>query len=142
MQAADTATAQTLSYTPAQTGNKVRSLLTSNATCVNPATVTSNTLIFTVKTVTAINSVPGSNYGIRYYPNPVNTVLIIDSLKLSDKWQTLEIKSMDGKSVIPNINIVNRTTTFVNVQRLPGGLYIAVLRRKNGSPAYLKFIRQ
>ena len=136
------ATSSTLNYTPSQTGNKVRCQLTSNANCASPITVTSNILTFTVNTVTAINPVPGSNYGIRYYPSPVNTVLFIDSLKLSDKWQTLEIKSMDGRSVISIINIVNRTTTFVNVDRLPGGLYIAVLRRKNGIPAYLKFIRQ
>jgi hypothetical protein len=136
------ATTSTLNYTPFQTGDKVRSRLTSNANCASPITVTSNILTFTVNTVTAINPVPGSNYGIRYYPSPVNTVLFIDSLKLSDKWQTLEIKSIDGKSIIPIINIANRTTTFVNVERLPAGQYIAVLRRKNGIPAYLKFIKQ
>jgi hypothetical protein len=135
-------TTSSISYSPAQTGNKLRCIITSNANCASPATVTSNTLTFTVNTVTAINPVNGSNYGIRYYPNPVNTVLFIDSLKLLDKWQTLEIKSIDGKSVIPIISIVNRTTTFVNVDRLPGGLYIAVLRRKNGIPAYLKFVKQ
>jgi hypothetical protein len=49
---------------------------------------------------------------------------------------------MDGKMIIPIINVANRTTTSVNVKRLPAGQYIAVLRRKNGIPAYLKFIKQ
>ena len=136
------ATASTLNYTPVQTGNKIRCVLTSNAPCPTPATVNSNVLIFTVNPVTAINPVSATSFGIRYYPNPVNSTLYIDSLKVSDKWQTLEIKSIDGKSVIPIINIANRTTIFVNVDRLPGGLYIAVLRRKLGIPAYLKFVRQ
>ncbi len=133
----------TLVYNPISTGNKVRCNMISSANClINSTTVFSNVLVFTVNTVTAINPVNGSNYGIRYYPNPVNTVLFIDSLKLSDKWQTLEIKSIDGKSVVPVISIANRTTTSVNVGRLPGCLYIAVLRKKNGIPAYLKFIKQ
>jgi hypothetical protein len=136
------AIASTLNYTPVQTGDKARCLLSSNANCATPATATSNALIFTVNTATAINPVPGSNYGIRYYPSPVKTVLFIDSLKLTDKWQTLEIKSMDGRSVLPLINIVNRISTTVNVERLPAGQYVAVLRRKNGIPAYLKFVKQ
>ena len=136
------ATASTLSYTPVQTGNKVRCVLTSNANCVIPAAATSNVLTFIVNPVTAINPVPANSFGIRYYPNSVNYTLYIDSLKLSDKWQTIEITGMDGKAVIPIISIVNRTTASVNVGRLPGGLYIAVLRRKNGIPVYLKFIRQ
>ena len=132
----------TLIYIPPHTGAKVRCVLNSNATCAIPSFAYSNTLVFTVTPVTAINSVPGSDYGIRYFPNPVNKTLYIDSLKLSDKWQTLDITSLDGKMILTGINIANRTVVSVDVNLLPAGIYIAVLRNRSFKTAYLKFVKQ
>jgi len=135
------ATATTLNYTPAQTGDKLRCVLTSNATCVTSNTATSNALAFIVNTVTAVDPVPGINYGIIYYPNPASSTLYIDSLRIADKWQTLQIVSMDGKQIMNAISLANQKKKEINVERLLPGQYIAVLRRKSGAPAYLKFIK-
>lgn len=132
----------TLIYTPPHTGAKVRCVLTSNATCAIPNFAFSNTLIFTINPVTAINPVPGTDYGINFFPNPVNKTLYIDSLKVSDKWQTIDITALDGKRVLNGINIANRTVVSVDVNLLPAGIYVAVLRNRNNKTAYLKFVKQ
>jgi hypothetical protein len=130
-----------LTYTPVLTGDKIRCQLVSNANCANPVTVMSNALAFTVNTVTAVTPVPGSSYGIVYYPNPSTGILFIDSLRLSDKWQTLQVMSMDGKQVMGAISLMNQTKKQINVERLIAGHYILILKRKSGTPAYLKFIK-
>jgi hypothetical protein len=130
-----TATTATLSYTPVETGNKIRCLLTSDASCVNPGIISSNVLVFDV--TGGRNSVET----IRYYPNPVTSILIIDSLKLSDSWRTLEIRSLDGKNMINLRSITNLTRAEVNMERFPPGQYVAVLKRENGTSAFLKFIK-
>jgi hypothetical protein len=134
------ATSASINYSPTQTGNKLRSILTSNAACALPVTATSNGLIFTVNPVTAIPPVAATNYGIRYFPNPVHDILIIDSLKLNDKWQLLYIYDLNGRR-IKNYNIGNRTSISLNTTMLAAGQYVAVLRKKTGIPVYLKFIK-
>ena len=135
------ASSASINYSPSQTGNKLRCVLTSNAVCASPAAVTSNALAFTVYPVTAIPPVAATNYGIRYFPNPVHDILFIDSLKLSDRWQTLDVFLMDGKKQISQFNISNRRSVNLDVSGLPSGQLIAVLRKKNGAPVYLKFIK-
>jgi hypothetical protein len=135
------ATSSSLSFKPSATGDKIRCLLTSNENCAGTAPVNSNTLVFTVNTITAINPVPGSNNVIRYYPNPASTTLTIDSLKIADQWQTLDIISTNGKNNLPSLTISNQTKVAVNIMQLSPGYYIAVLRRKQGAPVYLRFIK-
>ena len=129
------ANAATLNYIPAITGNKIRCLITSNAICASPVTMSSNILIFTV---TAGRS---TSEGIRYYPNPVNSILIIDSLKLADNWQTVEITSLDGKSILSSNSIANSIRVEINVEHFPAGQYVAILRKITGATAFLKFIK-
>jgi len=131
----------TINYTPGLTGDKIRCQLNSTASCPLPATATSNALVFTVNTITAIDPAPAANFGIIYYPNPAATELTIDSLKITDKWQTLAITSVDGKQQLVMMNISNRTRLTVDVQRLAKGYYIAVLQRKQGGAAYLRFLK-
>ncbi|HEX6171870.1 MAG TPA: hypothetical protein VFZ33_19440 [Chitinophagaceae bacterium] len=131
----------TINYSPAQSGNKLRCILTSNVVCASPAAVTSNALAFTVYPVTAIAPVAASNYGIRCFPNPAYDNLFIDSLNLADKWQKLDLFSNDGKKLITTLNITGRRSVTLNVSRLPAGQFIAILRRKSGAPVYLKFIK-
>ena len=105
-------------------------------------TVTSNVLVFTVTTVTSVNPVAAINYGIKAYPNPVSSLLVIDSLRLSDQWQTLEIISIDGRQKLFAEKINGQTSLSINVERLPGGYYVAILTNKQGRKAYLNFIKQ
>ena len=129
-------------YTPAATGDKVRCILTSNASCATTNTVTSNVLIFTVNTVTSVNPVAAINYGIKAYPNPAITLLIIDSLKLSDRWETVEITSIDGRQKLFSRKVNGQTRLSIDIQKLPAGYYVAILTRKQGMKAYLNFIKQ
>ena len=135
------ATSSILIYSPAQTGNKVRCIMTSSANCASPAIVTSNSLTFTVNAITAINPVPATNFGIKYYPNPVNNEFTIDNLKLIDKWQTIELFSITGNKIITSKNISGQSKVLLNVESFPNGQYIAVLKSKSEKSAYLKFIK-
>lgn len=131
-----------INYFPAQTGDKLRLVLASSMFCATPSNLISNTLVFTVSTVTSIDPTPSNVFGIRYFPNPASQILYIDSIKLSDRWQTLQVVDIFGKLLFPEINISNRTIVPINLSKISSGTYVAILRRKNGSSAYIKFIKQ
>jgi endonuclease I len=129
-------------YNPAATGNKIRCRLTSNAAgCVNTTPVFSNVLTFTVSTATAINPVSGTNYGIVLAPNPVRNTINLSGLKTTDKWQTAEIITIEGKAKVSIKNIVNRANVSIDVHQLPSGMYILVLKRTTGANAFVKFVK-
>lgn len=136
------ATSATINYTPARTGIKIRCLLTSSTGCSVPATVISNTKTFTVNTVTAVTPINALQTGIRYYPNPVEETLYIDSLKITDRWVSLQILSVNGSKPSMPVDIFNRTTLQLPVGHLTPGYYIAVLRRKAGPAVYIRFLKQ
>lgn len=92
--------------------------------------------------ITAILPVPANDMDIHAYPNPVTTTLIIDSLKLSDHWQSLEIIATDGKQSIKPISIKNHTKVLLPVNSLKNGLYMAILKRTTGAPVLIRFIKQ
>jgi photosystem II stability/assembly factor-like uncharacterized protein len=128
-----------IAYSPIATGDKIRCLLTSNEPCVNMSSVMSNAITFMVNIPTAINPVELAS-GIRLYPNPVTSALIVDSLRLSDTWTTLEISNMSGGVMVTQI-ISNQTRVEVSVEKLSKGMYVAILRRKNGEAFYYKFVK-
>jgi len=101
----------------------------------------SNVLVFTVNVATAVNPVAAANYNIKYFPNPVQATLFIDSLKLSDKWQTVEIISMEGRQKLIVKHISNQTSIAIRTNQLSSGSYIVILRRKGGERAFFKFIK-
>ena len=67
--------------------------------------------------------------------------MIIDSLKASDGWVSLEITRLDGKEKSVTANIENQTRVSINVGNLASGLYVAVLKKKNGEKLFIKFIK-
>ena len=135
------ATSPQISYTPAASGDKLRCQLSSSANCPSPPVVTSNGLSFTVNLTTAINPVPANNYGIRIYPNPVNATFTIDSLKLSDRWKSLDIISADGKNKLLTRNIADLQKIVCNVKQLPAGFYLVLLQNNSNKTVYLKIIK-
>jgi len=135
------ATASSIIYSPAATGDKLRCLFTSNAECFSPAVVNSNSLVFTVNLVTALPFQPGNSYGIRHYPNPATETLIIDSLKLSDNWQTADIYSIDGKKKRIPVSLSGRKDVMVDISSFSPGTYIIVLSGKKRKSLFLKFIK-
>lgn len=92
--------------------------------------------------LTAIDPVASPGVNIHIYPNPVTSVFIIDSLKLVDKWQTVEILGADGRKAFEPLNIFNRTRVVLNVEGLRPGLYFVILRKKNGAAALGRFVKQ
>jgi photosystem II stability/assembly factor-like uncharacterized protein len=133
------ATADTLSYTPVLSGAKVRCRLTSNAPCAGANPVTSTAVM--INLVTGINPVPAGNYGVLLAPNPVSSLFRIDKLKLSDKWETLDVVGFDGKLRLITKNIRNQTQVTVDASRLSKGAFAVILRRKNGEAVYFKIIK-
>jgi len=127
-------------YTPGKSGDKVRCILRSTAACALPRTVYSNSLVFVVSVVTAVNPLPVNSYQIHLFPNPSSGMLNIDSLRLSDDWQTLEIFSLSGQRQVA-ISLSGLTEKAVDVSSLPAGLYLAILKRKSSQPVYYKFVK-
>ncbi|MBO9633018.1 MAG: VCBS repeat-containing protein [Chitinophagaceae bacterium] len=138
--AVNSGTDATLTYLPPVNAGKIRCRLISNANCVNTAIVFSSPLEYIVNIPTAIAPIPANNYNLRVSPNPVHNFLIIDTFKISDNWQTIEIIDVNGKQVLLQ-NIQNQSRVRVQTDGLSQGMFIAVLRRKNGAGAYLRFLK-
>ena len=134
------ATQGSLSYSPTLTGNKLRCRLTSNANCANPTVVFSPPITFTVNVSTGVGQIP-AELGILIFPNPVSSKLIIDKLKLSDKWQTATISSIEGKRKLITHSLNNQSTVEIDVKKLPAGIYILSLDKKSGTGVKQKFIK-
>lgn len=132
----------TYNYIAGATGDKVRCLLTSNENCASPSQVYSNWLQFVVSPVTGINPVNGNNFGIHIYPNPTESIVIVDSLKLVEKWSTYRVVGMNGTKVISETTINNRTSFSIDATKFPAGYYIVIIERKKGGPVFLKFLKQ
>jgi len=131
-----------ISYTPGAVGIKIRCLLYTSADCPLQNPITSNTLTFTTSPITAINPVPGSSFGIRNYPNPVQNILYIDSLKISDHWNKLVIISSSGSVIGIPVSINGRTSVTLNLTSLSSGYYLLKLKRSSGPEAIIRFIKQ
>lgn len=135
------AVGQTITYTPAKTGDKIRCNLISNDTCATRPDAVSNVLTFTVNIPTSVGPVPAIQFGIRFFPNPATDIVILDSIKRSDGWQTLSLLNAGGFKLFDIPDIRNQTQVRVNVQALRAGVYMIVLRRRSGEPAYIRFVK-
>lgn len=133
------ATGSTINYIPVSTGDKLRVLITSSMNCATPVPAASNALSFTVNTITAVDPTPASEAGVIYYPNPTTGTLYIDSLKLSDRWETFVITTLDGRNALGAIDVKNKKQISINLSRLPAGMYIGVLNGRNKARVFLRF---
>jgi hypothetical protein len=96
-------------------------------------------LTFTLTTATGIQPVSLTN--VRVYPNPVTSILYIDSLDVKDQWQSAIVTTIDGKQNIVVVNLTNKQNAEVNVMMLPAGVYLATLRKRNGESFVMRFIK-
>jgi hypothetical protein len=128
-------------YKPAASGDKIRCVITVSGTCVAVNVANSPGLSFIVNKITAIDPVPAAEYGLRYYPNPVQSTLVIDRLRLADRWQQLEVTGTDGKQIFTHMDISYHTRVEVPAAELKPGMYVATLHSANGKAVYLKFIK-
>jgi FG-GAP-like repeat/IPT/TIG domain/FG-GAP repeat len=84
---------------------------------------------------------PSDSSAIRAYPNPANTVFIIDSLNLADGWSTVEIIDAQSGRRISITSIEGRTLVVLDVGSLSKGIYLAILRRNTGGNITIKFLK-
>lgn len=136
-----TATGSSISYKPQATNDKLRCIYTSNTECAQGYQAVSNTLQFTVTIGTAVDPLSANSHTIKLYPNPVKEILIADSLRITDNWQTIEIIAVDGKQIMAPVSIKNQTKVFITTASFQNGMYTAILRRKHGPPVMIKFIK-
>jgi hypothetical protein len=133
------ATNSSLQYVPKHSGDKVKVVLTSNAACTSPNIVESNPLVFTVTVVTGVSS-PTTQL-VRVFPNPAHSVLVINQLQAYDQWQSAEILSMEGVSVINPINLHSQISVSIPIQSISSGTYMLMLKNRKGLVIYFKFIK-
>ncbi len=133
------ATSGTISYIPSKSGDKIRCRLTSSDACASPSIVYSAAAVFDVVTAVVNPSVPGAGEVV-LFPNPANNQITVDSLKYTDHWETLEIVEPAG-SVVKRVDIRNTRKATINIEGLRNGMYMIVLRRKNGLPLIFKVIK-
>jgi predicted outer membrane repeat protein len=133
---APSATMATLSYLPPAAGASVRCILTSSLECVDERTVTSVPLDLR----TAI-STSDSAASFRYYPNPVPSILTIDSLQPAAGWYAAEVTGIDGTRPLLTIPIAGLTRATIDIATLPKGIYIVVLLRTTGANKYFKVLK-
>ncbi len=131
-----------LNYQPMATGDKLRVILNSSVSCAGPRRLVSNTLSFVVnKKVTAIDPDPAAAMGIRFYPNPVDQVLYLQGLKLSDQWRTLTLTNMNGIKVMRDHSLTGLTKLQVAVGQLAAGMYTGTLISQGGKVVYFRWIK-
>lgn len=133
------ANAASFNYAPHATGDMLRCIISTTTNC-GYASVIQKDLTFKINAVTGIVE-PADAYGITSWPNPVNTYMVIEGLRYSDQWQTMEITNLEGRQKILTKNIAGQTKVTLNTGQLKAGLYIALLRKKNGETVYIKFLK-
>ncbi len=79
-------------------------------------------------------------FGIYLYPNPNNGILNIDSIRISQKWQTLDIIDAQGKFVL-TFDIKNRSSVSLDISMLKAGTYFAQLKKIDGVYYTVEFIK-
>jgi hypothetical protein len=132
----DAASDSIITYLPNRTGDKIRCILKGDAACSYRGPILSNELSFILKPVGNDSAV-----NIRLFPNPVHTLLHIDSLSLSDRWKNLNIISLNGSQKLITANLSMLTEISIDVSSLLPGYYIAVLQNEEGRKLFIKFIK-
>jgi hypothetical protein len=92
--------------------------------------------------ITSINPfLSTNNLDLKLYPNPVENILKIDSLKIEEEWLDLKIINLLGANTNFEVNLQNKNAVTLNISTLKSGLYFALLRRKNGKTTQIKFLK-
>jgi hypothetical protein len=74
-------------------------------------------------------------------PNPVSDVMVMDQIKLTENWTTLEILDGNGAPRMPAIPVTGMTTVTVNTSKLGNGIYFAVLRGAGNKSLTVRFVK-
>jgi hypothetical protein len=117
-------------------GMQVYVKMTSDAACASPQFVNSS-----VSTVNCDLSTISESETIHVYPNPTSGLLVIDSLNLSDHWETLEVINIENGQLITTVNIRNQPRIILHLEYLAPGIYLILFKREDGELVYKKFVK-
>ena len=98
-------------------------------------------VLFSDSALTNRVNIPNNPFGIYLFPNPAQTLIRLDSIRISQQWETLKIVNSNGVQVLPVININGQSSITVNITNLSKGSYFAMLRRKDGEFTTIKFVK-
>jgi hypothetical protein len=150
------ATDSILYYIPGDSGDKIRSIVSGSGPCSPVDSAVSNVLVLIVKTVsppgdstittppppdstaTPLDSTAGTGQ-LYIFPNPAHSSITIDTLRLQDEWQTLDIVDMNGRQLM-TMSILNQTTVNVQVDTFTKGIYVVRMNDRRRK-AYLRFLK-
>jgi hypothetical protein len=79
-------------------------------------------------------------FGIYLYPNPNTGILNIDSIRINQRWETLDITDVTGRVVL-TFNIKNQSSVSLNVSMLKPGTYFAQLKKIDGVYYTVEFVK-
>lgn len=128
---------QILTTPPLDSTTTVQVKMTTSNACTGTIILFSN--IITIRIRQDLN--PGLSAGVNVHPNPVTNTLVLDSLKLSDQWESLEILDMNGNIKQKRLNIGNQTKLSIPVESLQSGMYIIKLHSSTGNSKSGRFIK-
>jgi hypothetical protein len=111
----------------------------SNAGTYRVKGVKGSCIQYSVSQVTSLVS-PTSDF-IYLRPNPAHNFVRLDSIRLSKKWKLVDITDMTGRRVLPQVDIVNRSTVTIDISMLPPGTYLAIIKKEDGVHVTKKFVK-
>ncbi len=97
--------------------------------------------LYSTGQVSVLRNPSNDPFGIYFYPNPTKGIITMDSIRLSQKWETLEIVNPMGTMVLPFFDVKNKATITINVSKLSSGVYFAILRKKDKTYYVLNFLK-
>lgn len=101
-----------------------------------PCTAYSNSNTANFRSATTTNL-----YGIIVYPNPASKTIVLDSLKSSQHWASIDIVSAEGRPVLSKFNITNQNTVSINISGLINGIYFIKVKSLDDIVTAIKFIK-
>lgn len=140
-----------LIYTPADSGDRLRCVVYGSAPCTPVDSALSNVLVLLVTTPPPPPDTTGSTTPpppsdttgsgqVNIFPNPAHSTITIDTLSLTDEWQTLDVLDMSGNAQIGGMPVVGQTIVVVQVGNLPRGIYLVRMTGKK-KKKYIKFLK-
>ncbi|PWV46136.1 T9SS type A sorting domain-containing protein [Chitinophaga sp. S165] len=87
------------------------------------------------------SAAPAADMVNHLYPNPATNVFTLEDISLSENWETLDVIPLAGGQVLLTYDIAGKTEINVDISRLNKGYYLAVLKRKGGSPETIRFMK-
>jgi predicted outer membrane repeat protein len=75
---------------------------------------------------------------VRVFPNPASTLIQLDQVELGSNISVTDL----GGRILLSQNVTNTGIQTVQLESLPSGMYILLIREQNGAQASARFVKQ